>query len=81
MAALPSETIERVAVIGAGTIGASWATLFLAHGLAVAVYDPAPDIDARVRDFVARAWPTMARLGLAAHADSIRLRQARVPSR
>lgn len=74
MAAIPSERIERVAVIGAGTIGASWATLFLAHGLEVAVYDPAPDIERRVRDFVTRAWPTMTRLGLAEKADPYRLR-------
>ena len=74
MAQLPPETIERVAVIGAGTIGASWATLFLAHGLEVAVYDPAPDNERRVRDFIARAWPTMTRLGLAERADQGRLR-------
>jgi carnitine 3-dehydrogenase len=74
MARTPSETIERVAVIGAGTIGASWATLFLAHGLEVAVYDPAPACERRVRDFVGRAWPTMARLGLAEGADPGRLR-------
>ncbi|HEX5078586.1 MAG TPA: 3-hydroxyacyl-CoA dehydrogenase NAD-binding domain-containing protein [Geminicoccaceae bacterium] len=67
------EVIEQVAVIGAGAIGASWATLFLAHGLSVAVYDPAPDTERKVRDFIARAWPTMARLGLAARADPDRL--------
>jgi ketoreductase RED1 len=33
-----------VAVIGAGTIGLSWATLFAAHGLQVRVQDPRPDI-------------------------------------
>jgi carnitine 3-dehydrogenase len=74
MTQVAQEMFERVAVIGAGTIGASWATLFLAHGLEVAVYDPAPDIERRVRDFVARAWPTMARLGLAEGADPDRLR-------
>jgi carnitine 3-dehydrogenase len=74
MTQLPQTTFERVAVIGAGTIGASWATLFLAHGLEVAVYDPAPDIERRVRDFIIRAWPTMARLGLAEGANPDRLR-------
>lgn len=59
------ETIERVAVIGAGTIGASWAALFLAHGLTVAVYDPAEGTERRVRDFVAHAWPALERLGIA----------------
>jgi carnitine 3-dehydrogenase len=63
------EEVERVAVLGAGTIGASWATLFLARGLAVAVYDPAPDTEARVRAFIADAWPALERRGLAANAD------------
>jgi carnitine 3-dehydrogenase len=80
MTQVPQDTFERVAVIGAGTIGASWATLFLAHGLEVAVYDPAADIERRVRDFVARAWPTMARLGLAELADPDRLRFHRDPA-
>jgi carnitine 3-dehydrogenase len=74
MAYVPPETIERVAVIGAGTIGASWAALFLAHGLEVAVHDPAPKTEARVRGFVARAWPTLTRLGLGERADPERLR-------
>ena len=55
--------VERVAVLGAGTIGASWTALFLARGLAVAVYDPAPDTEARVRAFIERAWPTLGAAG------------------
>ncbi|MCZ8536840.1 3-hydroxyacyl-CoA dehydrogenase NAD-binding domain-containing protein [Paenisporosarcina quisquiliarum] len=35
---------DPVTVIGAGTIGLSWATLFLAHGLTVRLYDPRPDL-------------------------------------
>ena len=37
------KTPSRIAIIGAGTIGASWATLFLAKGCDVVVYDPVPD--------------------------------------
>lgn len=33
--------MPRVAIIGAGVIGASWAALFHAHGWTVAVHDPA----------------------------------------
>jgi carnitine 3-dehydrogenase len=33
---------KRVAVIGAGTIGASWAAYFLARGFEVGAYDPSP---------------------------------------
>src|SRR5260370_4538744 len=57
--------IERVAVIGAGTIGASWAAYFLAHGLTVTASDPAPNGEDFVRRTVAAAWPDLTRLGLA----------------
>jgi carnitine 3-dehydrogenase len=68
----PAE-VERVAVLGAGTIGASWTAQFLARGLSVAVYDPAPDYTTRVHAFVENAWPTLERLGLSARADRKRL--------
>ncbi len=55
--------IDRVAVIGAGTIGASWAAFFLAHGLSVAASDPAPRAETALRDFIAAAWPALRRLG------------------
>jgi ketoreductase RED1 len=48
---------REVAVIGAGTIGLSWAALFAAHGLTVRVQDPRPDIssdvEAAVRHYAA----------------------------
>lgn len=47
-------------VVGAGTIGLSWATLFAAHGLSVVVNDPRPDVaelvEQTVRQF-ARTLP------------------------
>ncbi len=67
------DKVERVAVIGAGTIGASWATLFLSKGLSVAVYDPMNGAETRVRGFVERAWPALERLGLDQRADPTRL--------
>src|SRR6185312_13625080 len=54
---------KRVAVIGAGTIGASWAAIFLARGLEVTTYDPAPQGEAFARRFIAHAWPTLEKLG------------------
>ena len=55
-----SESNRSVAVIGAGTIGLSWATLFAAHGMQVRITDPRPDVDQvlqqAVRQF-ARALP------------------------
>ena len=32
--------VKRVAVLGAGTIGASWVAWFLARGMQVTVWDP-----------------------------------------
>ncbi|MBI3516742.1 MAG: hypothetical protein HY060_22145, partial [Proteobacteria bacterium] len=47
--------VRTVAVIGAGTIGASWAAWFLARGYDVVASDPAPAGEAFVRGFVAEA--------------------------
>lgn len=64
-----SASVRRVAVIGAGTIGASWAAFFLARGLQVRASDPAPEGEAFLHRFIAAAWPALQRLGLAAGAD------------
>jgi 3-hydroxyacyl-CoA dehydrogenase len=68
------DKVQHVAVVGAGTIGASWATQFLAKGLEVTVYDPGPDCESRIRAFVDNAWPALERLGLAGEADRRKLR-------
>jgi len=52
-------SIDRIAVIGTGTIGASWASSFLARGLQVRAWDPAPAGEAALRAFVDGAWPTL----------------------
>src|SRR5690242_6694492 len=54
--------IRRVAVVGTGTIGASWTANFLARGLDVRASDPAPEAEARLRQFVDACWPALARL-------------------
>ena len=63
------EGIDTVAVIGAGTIGASWTALFLAAGLEVRVYDPAEEVESYVRDYVTAAWPSLVALGLTQSPD------------
>jgi 3-hydroxyacyl-CoA dehydrogenase len=65
--------IGRVAVIGSGAIGASWASQFLAAGLDVAVTDPAPGAEARLRTTVDDHWVVLDRLGLAPGASVDRL--------
>jgi carnitine 3-dehydrogenase len=56
-------TIKRVAVIGCGTVGASWAALFLGHGLDVTAYDPSPGAEDRLQSFVDHALDQLAELG------------------
>src|SRR4030081_1099983 len=55
---------SKVTVIGAGVIGASWTALFLAHGLAVVVNDPRPDVETIVRDYIRNNLSTLGELGL-----------------
>ena len=69
----PTE-VGDIALLGTGTIGASWATYFLARGLSVTAWDPEPDAEARLRAFIDAAWPAMERLGVAAGADPARVR-------
>ncbi len=62
-------SVKRAAVLGAGTIGASWTAWFLSRGIAVDVWDPRPEAADYVRRYVADAWPAMARLGMVAGAS------------
>lgn len=68
-----ARTIKRIAVVGTGVIGASWAAYFLAQGLDVAATDPMPGAEAKLRDAVRRHWPSMEKLGLAPGASMDRL--------
>ena len=54
----------RIAILGAGVIGASWTSLFLAHGHDVVVYDVSDQADNDVRRYVENARPTLERLGV-----------------
>jgi 3-hydroxyacyl-CoA dehydrogenase len=65
--------IERVAIIGTGVIGASWAALFLAKGLDVVATDIAPNAGASLKLFVEAAWPALKRLGLTTGASQSNL--------
>ena len=69
-----SSEIKRIAVIGTGVIGASWAALFLAKGLDVTATDPAPNAENVLRKFAEAAWPTLQRLGLAPGASLSKLK-------
>lgn len=68
--------IARIGVVGTGVIGASWAAYYLARGFDVTATDPAPGAEARLRDYVAAAWPALGRMGLRDGASPDRLRFA-----
>lgn len=55
---------KRIAVIGSGLLGASWAALFLAHGLDVSAQDPASGAEDRLHRFLGHAREQLAELGL-----------------
>jgi len=54
---------STIAVIGAGTIGASWVALFAATGYSVRIFDPRPSAKESVIEYVGSAWPSLVRLG------------------
>lgn len=64
---------KKIAVIGTGVIGASWAACFLAHGFDVSATDPAPGAEDRLRKLVDDYWPVLERMGLADSASRSRL--------
>jgi 3-hydroxyacyl-CoA dehydrogenase len=65
--------VSRVAIVGTGTIGASWATQYLARGLDVIATDPAPGAEERLRAYVDASWDAATELGLAPDASRDRL--------
>jgi 3-hydroxyacyl-CoA dehydrogenase len=65
--------IRRIAIVGTGVIGASWAALFLAHGLEVIATDPAPNAEENLREYIDNAWPALEKLGLSSGASKERL--------
>src|SRR5882757_6778279 len=69
-----TKTIKRVAIIGTGLIGASWAALFLAKGLEVVATDISPNAKRALDDFITAAWPALEQFGLAPDASRSNLR-------
>ena len=53
------EAVRKVAIIGAGTIGASWTAYLLSKGLKVSVYDPDPKAENFVQVFIADTAPML----------------------
>jgi 3-hydroxyacyl-CoA dehydrogenase len=66
--------IRRIAIVGTGVIGASWAAEFLARGFDVVATDPAPKAEANLREYIDEAWKDLTSIGLLKGASRDRLR-------
>src|SRR5579863_4015067 len=65
--------IRRIAIVGTGVIGASWAAQYLARGFDVIATDPAPNAEANMRKYVDDAWAVLTSIGLSPGASRDRL--------
>jgi len=68
-----NKPIRRIAIVGAGVIGASWAAQYLARGFDVVATDPAPNAEANLREYVDEAWEQLTEVGLSPGAARDRL--------
>ncbi len=66
--------IKKVAIVGTGVIGASWAALYLARGLKVTATDPGPNAEENLRRYIDAAWKDLAVIGLSPGASRDNLR-------
>ena len=68
-----NKPIHRIAIVGTGVIGASWAAQYLARGFDVVATDPAPNAEANLRKYVDDAWKQLTVIGLSPGAAKNRL--------
>src|SRR5947209_1633320 len=68
-----NKPIHRIAIVGIGVIGASWAAQYLARGFDVVATDPAPNAEANLRNYVDEAWGQLEAIGLSPGAARDRL--------
>jgi 3-hydroxyacyl-CoA dehydrogenase len=68
-----NQTVRRIAIVGTGVIGASWAAYYLARGFDVVATDPGPQAEASLRKYVDDAWPLLTQVGLSPGASRERL--------
>jgi 3-hydroxyacyl-CoA dehydrogenase len=64
-----NKPVRRIAIVGTGVIGASWAALYLSRGFNVVATDPAPNAEANLRQYIDAAWKDLTVLGLSPKAS------------
>jgi len=60
----PIENPERIGLIGVGSVGCGWASVYVARGYDVIASDPAPDAEKRARAFITDTWSALHKLGV-----------------
>jgi carnitine 3-dehydrogenase len=68
-----NQPVRRIAIVGTGVIGASWAAYYLARGIDVIATDPGAQAEANLRKYVDDAWPLLTEVGLSPGASRDRL--------
>ena len=68
-----NQSVHRIAIVGTGVIGASWAAYYLARGFDVVATDPGPQAEASLHKYVDDAWPLLTQVGLSPGASRDRL--------
>src|SRR5256886_1613130 len=68
-----NKPIRRIAIVGTGVIGASWAAEYLARGFDVIATDPAPNAETNLHKYIDEAWKDLTNIGLSKGASRDRL--------
>jgi len=70
---LLDKQVRRIAIIGTGVIGASWAAQYLARGFDVIATNPNSDAESKLRKNIDAAWKELTMIGLSPGATRDRL--------
>ncbi len=71
MIGVSADNIKTIGIIGAGTIGSSWAAYFLATGRKVHAWDPVDGAEEKIRSFIENAWAALDGLGVVVEGASL----------
>jgi 3-hydroxyacyl-CoA dehydrogenase len=67
---MTDQQVKSVAVVGTGTVGASWALLFTTHGLTARLYDEKAEATARAEAFIAKSMQVLIEAGHLTQAEA-----------
>src|SRR6188472_512892 len=68
-----NKQVRRIAIVGTGVIGASWAAQYLARGFDVIATNPDPNAESKLRKNIDAAWKELTIIGLSPGATRDRL--------